>query len=303
MQIYEILVDDRRREKTIHGSYDFPLAVYENVIHKNVLGYINWHWHEEFQFSYVTEGVVEVFLNQRKVTLKKGEGIFLNSGVLHMARAVTGTEGAYHSVDFSQRLIASFPGSVFETSYIAPILQNPALDALVLKPEIPWQKKILQKLQDIYRIDGEKERGYELELNSLLLQIWHLLLCNVAEERELHGGDGSASAIDPRHRQRLRDIIDYIQKHYSEKISLEDIAACVYLSTSECCRFFKRNMNCTLFQYLIDYRLEQSMKLLRFTDRSVGQIAYDTGFSSSSYYIEKFREKTGQTPRAWRAHL
>ena len=103
-----------------------------------------------------------------------------------------------------------------------------------------------------------------------------------------------------RRNQRIKEILSYIREHFTEKITLDEIAKHLHLSTNECCRFFKKNMNCTLFEYITEYRLSKSMELLEHTDLTVSQIAYESGFGSSSYFIEKFRKNVGMTPAAFR---
>ena len=103
-----------------------------------------------------------------------------------------------------------------------------------------------------------------------------------------------------RRNQRIKEILSYIREHFTEKITLDEIAKHLHLSTNECCRFFKKNMNCTLFEYITEYRLSKSMELLEHTDLPVSQIAYESGFGSSSYFIEKFRKNVGMTPAAFR---
>ena len=102
-----------------------------------------------------------------------------------------------------------------------------------------------------------------------------------------------------RRNQRIKEILSYIREHFTEKITLDEIAKHLHLSTNECCRFFKKNMNCTLFEYITEYRLSKSMELLEHTDLPVSQIAYESCFGSS-YFIEKFRKNVGMTPAAFR---
>lgn len=86
MQVYNIKIDENKKEKTNHGIYEFPIQIYESFLEKNVLGFINWHWHEEMQFCLVTKGEVDFYVLENKYTLEKGQGIFINSGFLHMAK-------------------------------------------------------------------------------------------------------------------------------------------------------------------------------------------------------------------------
>jgi AraC-like DNA-binding protein len=59
----------------------------------------------------------------------------------------------------------------------------------------------------------------------------------------------------------------YIRENYTSKITLSDIARSVNISTAECCRLFKRNMNISPVEYLINYRVAQSVRLLTDTER------------------------------------
>ncbi len=294
MQIYDLIIDKQQRETTKHGTFEFPVAVYENQINKNLLGYINWHWHDELQFCYVTKGIACICLNQRDFELQQGQGLFINTDILHMAKEIGNTDASYICIDVNPRFLSSFSGSIIERKYVSPVLQDPGLEALPLSPEISWQQAVLEELKQIDESYKGQEYAFELELQISLAKIWKSIVVHAV------GRETQKSHSSQTDQQRLREIITYIKGHYGEKISLADLASCVHLSTGECCRFFKRNMNCTLFQYLLDYRLGKSMGLLRDSDFSVSHIAYETGFGSSSYFIEKFRQKTGMTPAAYR---
>ena len=92
----------------------------------------------------------------------------------------------------------------------------------------------------------------------------------------------------------------YLSRNYDRRVSLEEIAQAVSFSASECCRVFKKVTGETIFEYLRSYRLARSMELLRNTQLSVSQIAYDTGFCSTSYLIETFKASFGITPLQYR---
>ena len=62
MQVTNIPVDARNRESTRHGTHGFPMAVYNSILSRNVLGYTRLHWHEELQFCAVVQGTVTLEL-------------------------------------------------------------------------------------------------------------------------------------------------------------------------------------------------------------------------------------------------
>lgn len=299
MQIFDIPINSKRMETTRIGTFDFPLAVHKNDLKKNVLGFVNWHWHYEFQLTYVVRGTISVFFNQQTIDLHEGQGIYINPEVLHMIRDRYDSDAMFISLDVSPKLLTSFPNSVFERSYVKPVFCSSAADAVILDPGVFWQKKILDEAMRIEQDYKSRSFGWELAVSSSLYAIWKELVCHLHESLTEHDAP-AADGARMRRNQRIKEILSYIREHFTEKITLDEIAKHLHLSTNECCRFFKKNMNCTLFEYITEYRLSKSMELLEHTDLPVSQIAYESGFGSSSYFIEKFRKNVGMTPAAFR---
>ena len=298
MQIFDIPINSKRMETTRIGTFDFPLAVHENDLKKNVLGFVNWHWHYEFQLTYVVRGTISVFFNQQTIDLHERQGIYINPEVLHMIRDRYDSDAMFISLDVSPKLLTSFPNSVFERSYVKPVFCSSAADAVILDPGVFWQKKILDEAMSIEQDYKSRSFGWELAVSSSLYAIWKELVCHLHESLAEHDAP-AADGARMRRNQRIKEILSYIREHFTEKITLDEIAKHLHLSTNECCRFFKKNMNCTLFEYITEYRLSKSMELLEHTDLPVSQIAYESGFGSSSYFIEKFRKNVGMTPAAF----
>lgn len=289
MQVYNININENKMETTLHGTEDFPLAIYETVLKKNILGFVDWHWHNELQFCFITSGKVNFTVNSFSTDLEKGSGIFINSGILHTSKPLT-DDAAYVCIDVSPVIISGFSGSIIEKKYISPYIDNNSFIYEILN--IDKNQSILEKLQKIYSINKEKSFGYEIETISILTICWKELL-----QTRL----SSSSTSETETYIRLKQILSYIHEHYNEKLSLSDLSDEVHLCPSECCRYFKKRMNRTIFEYLNDYRLTQSTKpLIERPDISISQIAYEHGFASTSYYIEKFKNKTGSTPLAYR---
>lgn len=98
----------------------------------------------------------------------------------------------------------------------------------------------------------------------------------------------------------VQNILAYIRRHYDGRVTLKDIAKAVSYSEGECCRIFKKIIGETIFSHLRTYRLSRSMELLKNTDLSISQIAYETGFCSASYFIETFKAQFSITPLHYR---
>ena len=168
MQIYNIKIDENKKETTNHGVYEFPIQIYETFLEKNVLGFVNWHWHEEVQFCLVTNGRVDFYVSENKYTLDKGQGIFINSGYLHMAKPLEKESNSYICIDFNTKFISSFQGSIIKQKYVDPYIQSNQISSFVLKNDVNWQDSILDKIRKLNRLYYEKNDLYEFDIYILL---------------------------------------------------------------------------------------------------------------------------------------
>lgn len=292
MQVYQIPIDAGNKETTKPGTDEFPLAVYHTVLSRNILGYVPLHWNEEIQFCLVTKGNVLFTINGEKQLLAQGEGIFINSSRLHMARPVKDPDSTYICLDIGIPLFQGFPGSVMEQKYLLPSLKDTTLDWQPFFPDKAWEKQVLDHIFAVYELTEQKHYGYELLCMSHIYALFGLLLAHRPPKAASgKGGQGSIA---------VQNIITYLQQNYGEKITLKTLAAHTSYTESECCRLFKRYTGTSIFTYLQNLRLEQSVPLLQNTDKPVSDVAYECGFSSTSYYIQRFRDHFGQTPLQYR---
>ena len=99
---------------------------------------------------------------------------------------------------------------------------------------------------------------------------------------------------------RMRCFLQYVEAHYPEEITLEQLAQSAHVSKSECLRCFRVSLQTTPYQYLMEHRLSCAARLLKETDRSIGDIAEQVGFHQVSHFGKCFKEKTGCTPSEYR---
>ena len=110
---------------------------------------------------------------------------------------------------------------------------------------------------------------------------------------------GGASA--PLGREDVRMLADYIRQNCARELSMDDFERAVSLSRFHLIRVFTRQMGMPPYRYMHACRIMDAQRLLRSTDRSVTQIAYDVGYSDSVNFIRHFRSITGTTPAKYRA--
>lgn len=288
----ELRVNLDKRELKAHGTYEFPVNISRKRLSSYGTGSFPWHWHDEVELTLVLSGEIDYRVNDSRYLLKAGEGLFCNADALHSGcRVESGQDCDYVSLTFHPRLLGGYEGCVIRRKFVDRIVSSGSLPSLRLSPEEPWQARALEALQGIYRLSQDRPETYELEVQRLLLGIWGDLY--------RHWEDQGAPPSDPERMERLRVILSYLHENYGEKITLEDVAKQVGLCKSECCRFFRRQMRQSLFEYLLDYRVGRSLPLLKVGRLTVAEVASQVGFSNPAYFSKVFRTRMKLSPREY----
>ena len=154
-----------------------------------------------------------------------------------------------------------------------------------------WHARVLDRALSVEQQVRGREFGFELSVSAELMQIWRELIVSRPPQSQPRSARGNAS---------VRKMLDFIDAHSAEPLTLAQIAASASLSESEGSRTFRRVTGETAFSYLRGRRIARVMELLKSTGKDLEQIAAETGFGGASYLIRVFRERTGMTPRRFR---
>lgn len=289
MQIKDFGIDHNLKEITEHRTVVLPIACYETTIHHNIHGYIPLHWHDEIQFVRIVKGEATFLINEEKLEVKEGDGLFINSGCLHMAEDKNGSGCVYICLNVSPHFVLS---QELYTTYVNPYIQATNLPYLYIGAHEPWGKSILEGIMEINQCIRQRSPYFEIDLSLQLALIWKTLIMN--------GFPLEYDQSEMVRSHRIKQMLNWIHLHYAKKITLDDIARAGQLSRSECCRYFKRILNTTPVNYVMDYRIQKSLVLLQHAESNVTEVAYQVGFNSTSYFIDKFKKTTNMTPLAYK---
>ena len=98
----------------------------------------------------------------------------------------------------------------------------------------------------------------------------------------------------------MKRLLEYMEEHYGEKITVEDGAKLCFYSNSHFMKYFKQYMGVPFIQYLNEFRLEKAAGMLLSTPDPVTAVAQRCGFDNKSYFNRLFRRKYGKTPGEYR---
>jgi two-component system response regulator YesN len=100
-----------------------------------------------------------------------------------------------------------------------------------------------------------------------------------------------------------REVIDYVQMHYKEQITLKQIADKFFVNATYLGRAFRKATGMNFNQYVNQLRITEAKKLLLHTDKLIYEIASEVGYSESKYFIVKFTEEVGKSPKEYRNQI
>lgn len=289
LQIRNFKVDQSLKELTEHRTTALPIACYQTTINQNVHGHIPLHWHDEVQFVRIIKGEAIFQVNEERLEVREGDGLFINSGCLHMAEEKEQSGCIYLCLNVSPHFLLS---QELYSTYVSPYLLATNLPYIFIDAKEVWGKNIIDAMLNVNESIRQKLLYYELDLTVQLTNMWKNLLVN-----GFHLEYDQTEIVKS---QRMKQMLNWVHLHYAEKMLLDDIARAGQLSRSECCRYFKRMLRTTPLNYVMDYRIQKSVLLLQESDSTVTEVAYQVGFNSTSYFIDKFRKSMNVTPLAYK---
>lgn len=169
-----------------------------------------------------------------------------------------------------------------EFDFVKRALRVRALDYL-LKPSA--KEELIMVLEEAVNLAGQKERKEQKPL------------AQPEGEREDEKQEVMKNQLFSEY------IRGYIESHYMEDISLQDVAAQLNYSDAYFCKFFKQNFDKNFIMYLSELRVEKAKELLADMTVNVKEISQRVGFRDSGYFTKVFKRVTGVTPSEYRYGL
>ena len=298
----DTVVDSTLKEIKRHGTEGFPFAVYLNDFSHFQTDGICWHWHDEIQITLITEGEFLCQVGNEKVLMQPGEIVFFNSCALHQITPGKKGFGKLYSFVWRSDFLSGTMDSDLYRNCIAPITGS-SMKFAYFGQNHPMNHRLRTALRKIINIMLEKNRFYELRACGELFKVW-LQLCEYMDESLLHNAEaGNHYLSEEKDEEKVKKALGFIQNHYSEKISLDTIAKAAMTNRSELCKCFRRVLDTTPNEFLVRYRVNQSLKLLENRELRVAEIAEKTGFCSPSHFGTHFTKYMGCTPLQYRKNI
>lgn len=275
-------------EQKQHGTQDFPVAYYfVDVRHPR--NQMPFHWHNEWELLRILDGSFQLRLDDDEYVAKAGDVLLIRGGMLHGG---TPRDCNYECLDFD--LHALFRGMDMVKKYLRPFYQQTLLPYNFFPRNV--QPEICAAADRLMEAFAEGEESCpELETVGCLSSIFAHIHRNGLY---IHAPEGAAN--ETVHIRQIKSVLEFIESHYGEPVSLESLAQVAGMNPKYFCRMFRSITSHSPIDYVNYYRIERAAYLLVATDLPITNVGLDCGFLESSYFTKVFRRYKNLSPREYR---
>jgi len=276
----------------VQTNESLSIGIFQDNLDKSI-----WHYHNNFEISFITEGSGKRIVADSIEEFQPGDLVFIGKNLPH--------------VWIPDKVQGVFSNRTLEMVFLQ-------FSASVLSPAVLR----LPEFKNIHQAMRLSERGIHIvgqtlnDASALMLQMPYLKgfdrmlhfyrimdmigrsdsLIPLASEEYLKARFSSGN-------KRLATIHDYLMNHYREEINLERLAEITNLAEGSLCRFFKQKMGITIFEYLNKVKVEFACNLLMNEDLSIMDVCLDSGFNNLSHFNKQFKKIVGITPSEYRRQI
>lgn len=275
-----------QKENAKHGETFFPVQKYITRLASDY-PVVTTHWHEEAELTLITKGNCLYQIDLIDYEVKEGDILFVPPLFLHSISLGSSEEIFSETYVFHLNFLGGNSTDICSTRYLAPMMNQEFSIPYLITPEHPAYASLRKIINQITSLYDEAIIGYELALKSLFLQALFLLLQYSKKNTSFETGNPS---------DKLKNVLDYIEMHFAEPISVSELAKLIFYSDYHFMRFFKKHMNMTCVEYINNLRLEKSVELFEQGNTSILDVSLSVGFHNLSYFHRAFKKKYHMTP-------
>jgi AraC-like DNA-binding protein len=251
-----------------------------------------WHYHPNYEMNFVIKGHGKRYVGTNTEEFEEDDLILLAPRLPHRWEHSCNNQTAYSSLVFQWQ--EEFLGNAWQnTPELNNIQKLLELSSKGIKFDKYISREIKKKQTDLLTLPP-------FEKLVLLLQLLNDL-AKVHEFKLLCDHDALLNNNIPN--TRIKTVCQFIEKKYSEKITLAEVASLVNMCEGAFSRFFSQTTNKPFFSFLNEYRSKMACKLLVETDMQANEIGYACGYESIQFFYRQFLKYNECTPQSYRKKI
>nr|WP_246627979.1 AraC family transcriptional regulator [Paenibacillus oenotherae] len=261
--------------------------------------FINWHYHRELELLLVEEGILDVYIDDDYMRLHTGDIAMIGVKQLHRDRSLGGTLN-YIVLQFD--LEQFFDHSTMPYMRFFSETKNPLSRAnYIFRENETAREEAADCIRSILHEVTSKQIGYEMAVNMIIKRFLLLLLRNdpgrvLAESEDFD-------------RLRLRDVLDFVEDHLSERIQVEEVCKLANMSYYYFVKFFKKAIGLSFTEYVNYRKIKWAERILLTKDLSVSEVGDRIGMPNMAHFYKMFKKYNDCSPKqfqkrmlAWNRH-
>lgn len=241
------------------------------------------HWHSAVELIYILNGNAKITIEGKDYPVVAGEFVVIDSNLLHEFRCKG--ESMMVLIHFSRSSMKNFIPDL-DSCHLRCTRAELRKEQLEAYLDIC---ELLKKLPPLYVMHPT---GYRLKSQAIAMEVFFELVNQFAGT-----GEPVQKPEKRENLERLEKMIEYIELHHTEPISLEEISSHFYLSREYFSRFFRKNMGVTFTKYVNQVRLMHIYQEICNTGAGIMELAEKHGFTNYKLFNKMFHEVYGCTPR------
>lgn len=296
------------KEVRTHGTKAFPCAVYQTrSAKKGTL--VKHHWHNEVEILYFFGGEFHLEINMEQFAIRSECLYFINPGELHSIITEKSVSPGEDAIVFDPQILSFVSNDTAQVQLLSPIQSGKLLFPRCLAPTHPAFTPLREAFTDVIRSFGRQptemspleDRAVTEDLTrQLFIKSSLLRILAVLSDHRLF--TPTERNYDKRI-EGIKTVLTYIRENYKEKIYIHDLAELISMNEQYFCRFFRKALGRSPMEYVSEYRIRQSVRLLEETDMPVTEVCLESGYNNLGNFLREFKKQMMTTPLQYRRHF
>jgi len=261
-----------------------------NQIVENKLPF--WHFHPELELVYINKANGKRHIGSHLSYFDNSQLILIGASLPHSGFTDRfTTNGSETIVQFRDDFLGNEFLNIPEAKLIKTLFERAKKGVLF---DGITKKTVGPKIEALINKEGLERIIYFLEILKDLASSKNYSLLNV---------DGFAFEIEPQDNKKIDIIFSHVSENFKQPIPLNEIADIVSMTVPAFCRYFKKSTGKTFTQFVNEFRIVHTTKLLAENPTSITDICFESGFNNFSHFNKLFKKYTGKSPLKYRNEM
>jgi len=247
------------------------------------------HYHNGYEIFYLVSGDICYFIGDKAYQAVSGALFIIGMNEIHKLVNAGGASFERVTLEFKKEFLED----LFFGGLPVDVMSGFSRGMPFIKLSVQEREAAERIFDQMIHEFAEKREGYEPCLKTLLFQLLLLI------RRNANAASAEQPLVHSVHNKTF-EIVEYINRHYNQKLTIAEIARRFYVSPSYFCKTFRKSTGYTFTEYVNHVRIKEAKALLASGKDKVSAVAEQVGFESLTHFGRVFKEIAGLSPLKYR---